>query len=147
HGEVLRLLDLPYEREAILPALSQATPGTAFVETHKGVARVEGQDPFQRYLAGLRADDHLLVLKELKEHERTDPDEQWTWLLYELEDDGATLNPVPAEGPRFDELKAQLEARLEWSAAHKARAPTAGTDSESFEALRALGYLGSADEG
>jgi len=146
HGEILRLLDISYDREAILPALSQAAPGTAFVETHKGLALIDGKDPFQRYLAGLRSEDHLVMLREVKPSERTDPDDLWAWRFFELLDDGATVKPLPAEGQRFEELKAQLQARVEWSTAHRARPPAAGTDSEAFEALKALGYVGEVDE-
>lgn len=149
HGEILRLLDIPYDREAILPALSQAAPGTAFVETHKGLAMIDGKDPFQRYLAGLRSEDRLVMLREVKPSERADPDdldENWTWRFFELLDDGATVKPLPANGQRFEEMKAQLQARIEWSTAHRARPPAAGTDSEAFEALKALGYVGAVDE-
>ena len=149
HGEILRLLDISYDRDEILPALSQATPGTAFVETHKGLALIEGKDPFQRYLAGLRAEDRLVMLREVKPSERVDPDDlddNWTWRFFELLDDGATVKPLPANGPRFEELKAQLQARIQWSTAHRARPPAAGTDSEAFEALMALGYVGAVNE-
>lgn len=146
HAEILGMLDVPFDRESVRPALGLAQPGTAFVETHKGLARVPGEDPLQRYMAGLRSADRLIVMAEVKPSERGPGDEEWAWHYYELLDDGAIMRAVPAEGALFEQLKAQLLAHLRWAEAHHARPPAAGTDGDAFAAMRAFGYVGRSDD-
>lgn len=146
YAEILGMLDVAFDRESVRPALGLAQPGTAFVETHKGLARIPGEDPLQRYMAGLRSSDRLIIMAEVKPGERGPGDEEWSWHYYEMLDDGAIRRAVPAEGPLFEQLKAQLVARLKWAEAHHARPPAAGTDGDDFAAMRAFGYVGHSDD-
>jgi hypothetical protein len=146
HAEVLKLLDVPFDRGAVRPALSQAPAGMAFVETHKGLSQVQDEDPLQRYMAGLRASDRLVILAEIKPSERESGGDAWTWHHYELLEDGAVVRELPAEGDRFEQLQAQLMARRRWAEAHHARPPAAGTDADAFETLRKIGYVGPREE-
>lgn len=136
HAEVLQMLGVPYDLDAIRPDLAER--GYVFTETNKGLALDGLGDPLRRPLRAIRSDSHMLVRKMPVEGETG----TGSLCFYDLRSDPGELSPMPATGLEAARLMEMLEREAHWVEEHRVEAPGRAMDSATMDALKALGYLG-----
>ncbi len=136
HAEVLKLLQVPFEADDLYYDL---TPRRfAPTETNKGLALDGLGDPMRRPLRAVRSDTHMLLQRLPVEGEEG----SGSLCLFDLVRDPHELDPLTPTGQEADLLRSFLEAANQWILEHRVQAPGQGSDGDSFETLKALGYIG-----
>ncbi len=136
HASALAWLGVAAPEEALQAPL-EAPRSFAISETSKGLALDGRGDPLRRYLAGVRTAQARLEVRESMPGEEGGP----SIAYYDLRSDPLALRPLPAESEEARRLVQLLGEAAAWADAHRTAAPAPAGGQQTFEMLKALGYI------